>query len=355
MLRNRIITASLLAPLVIAAILLLPPDGFAVLWGVIILLGAWEWASLASLKGGQRIGFTAAILVTLVAARVFAMDWAPGELPLWLYAGAVLWWAIWGVLFGRSSEKLASRKFSVLARVLAGAWVLLTGWVLMVWLRLNFSEYQTLYLVLLIWVADIAAYFTGKQWGFTKLMASISPGKTVEGVYGAMFGAILFALAIGLVLGFETMTLIDFVFLSLMTVGFSVCGDLFESLAKRVHGVKDSGSILPGHGGVLDRIDSLLSGVAVFYAGSLLIPIFIQFGGNLPPEIILGPEDAPALESFEPDHHHDGPMEVPSDHDEVPPPDAADEGLPPADAAAKSESSPPKAPAPATKKKGAAR
>jgi len=360
MLRNRIITASLLAPLVIAAILLLPPDGFAVLWGVIILFGAWEWSDLASLKGGQRIGFTVTILSVLVAARLYAMDWAPGELPVWLYAGAVLWWALWGAAFRRASEKLANQKFSVLSRVLAGAWVLVTGWVLMVWLRLNFSAYQVLYLVLLIWIADIGAYFTGKQWGFTKLMAAISPGKTVEGVYGAMFGAILFALAIGLVLGFETMTLIDFVFLSLMTVAFSVCGDLFESLAKRVRGVKDSGAILPGHGGVLDRIDSLLAGVTVFYAGSLLIPIFIQWGGSLEPEIILQSEDAPAMESFVPDHHHDGPMEVPSDHDhdhdEVPPPDALDEGVPPADAA--SQAQPPAsapAPAPAAKKKVAAR
>lgn len=359
MLRNRIITASLLAPLVIAAILLLPPDGFAVLWGVIILLGAWEWANLSALEGGQRVGFVAVIFSVLVAARVYAMDWAPGELPIWLYAGAVLWWALWGAAFRRSSEKLANRKYTILSRVLAGAWVLVTGWVLMVWLRLNFSAYQVLYLVLLIWIADIAAYFTGKQWGFTKLMAAISPGKTVEGVYGAMFGAIAFALLIGLVLGFETMTLIDFIFLSLMTVTFSVCGDLFESLAKRVRGVKDSGAILPGHGGVLDRIDSLLAAVAVFYAGSLLIPIFIQFGGSLEPEIILQSEDAPALESFVPDHHHDGPMEVPSDHDELTPPEAEDEGLPPADAAPKANVTPAPAPsptpAPATKKKGAAR
>lgn len=115
MLRNRIITASLLAPLVIAAILLLPPDGFAVLWGVVILLGAWEWASLSSLEGGQKIGFTAFIFSVLAAARVYAMDWAPGELPSWLYAGAVLWWAVWGAAFRHSSEKIANRKFSVLS------------------------------------------------------------------------------------------------------------------------------------------------------------------------------------------------------------------------------------------------
>lgn len=328
MLRNRIITASILAPLVIVAILFLTPDGFALLWGSIILLGAWEWSNLASLKGVHRIAFTATILVVMILARLYAMEWAPGELPVWLYGAAVVWWAGWGAAFRHSSEKIANRKFSTLTRVLAGFWVLTAGWILMVWLRLNFSEYQVLYLVFLIWVADIAAYFTGKRWGFTKLMAAISPGKTVEGVYGAMFGATLFALAVGLALSFQAMELVDFVFLSLMTVAFSVCGDLFESLAKRVRGVKDSGSILPGHGGVLDRIDSLLSGVAVFYAGSLLIPIFIQLGASLEPEIIMQSEDAPAIESTMPDHHYDGPMEVPSDKDELPPPDSTDEAAP---------------------------
>jgi phosphatidate cytidylyltransferase len=352
MLRNRIITASILAPLVIAAILFLSPDGFALVWGLIILLGAWEWANLAMLAGLQRIVFTVVILAVMVAARLFAMDWAPGELPVWLYGGAALWWAVWGTVFRRSADKVANRKFSVATRVIAGFWVLTTGWILLVWLRLNFSEYQVLYLLLLIWVADIAAYFTGKRWGFTKLMAAISPGKTVEGVYGAMFGAILFALPVGFGLGFDTMTLIDFVFLSLMTVAFSVCGDLFESLAKRVRGVKDSGSMLPGHGGVLDRIDSLLAGVSVFYAGSLLIPIFIQFGASLEPELIMQPEDAPAIESEAPDHHYDGPMEVPSDQDEVPPPAPEDEKVAPVAPKTPQSVAPS---APATPKKGAAR
>jgi phosphatidate cytidylyltransferase len=190
----------------------------------------------------------------------------------------------------------------------------------MVWLRLNFSEYQVLYLVLLIWLADIAAYFVGKRWGFAKLVEAVSPGKTIEGVYGALAAAIVTAIPVGLWVGMEAMALIDFVFLSLLTVAFSVCGDLFESLAKRVRGVKDSSGLLPGHGGVLDRIDSLLSAVAVFYAGSLLIPIFLMMGPMMEPEIIMQMDEAPALEDGPADHHHDGPMDItPSDSEAEPP------------------------------------
>jgi phosphatidate cytidylyltransferase len=311
MLKNRIITASLLAPLIIAAILFLPPDGFAALWGVIILLAAWEWSGLAGLAQGGRIGFTLAILAVLVAARVFAMYWAPGELPIWFYAPVVAWWLAWGVAFRKMPEKLAKMRYPLAAKVLSGAFVLISAWVLMVWLRLNFSEYQVLYLVLLIWLADIAAYFFGKRWGFAKLVEAVSPGKTIEGVYGALLAAVLLAISVGLLVGLETMTLIDFVFLSLLTVAFSVCGDLFESLAKRVRGVKDSSGLLPGHGGVLDRIDSLLAAVAVFYAGSLLIPIFLALGSSLEPEIILQGDETSVMEAPQGEADYSGPMEVP--------------------------------------------
>ncbi len=338
MLKNRIITASLLAPLIIAAILFLSSDGFAMLWGTIILLAAWEWAGLSGLERCGRIGFTATILALLIAARYFALYWAPGELPIWFYAPVVLWWAIWGIAFRRAPEKLVKYRYSRTGRLLGGAFVLISGWALMVWLRLNFSEYQVLYLVLLIWLADIAAYFVGKRWGFAKLVEAISPGKTIEGVYGALGAAMVLAISVGLFVGMETMTLIDFVFLSLLTVAFSVCGDLFESLAKRVRGVKDSSGFLPGHGGVFDRIDSLLSGVAVFYAGSLLIPIFLMMGPMMEPEIIMQMDDAPALEDGPADHHYDGPMEVPPSDPAAEPP-VIDEVPATDDHANKSESS----------------
>jgi phosphatidate cytidylyltransferase len=195
-------------------------------------------------------------------------------------------------------EKLVKAKYPLAGKLAAGAFVLITGWVFMVWLRLNFRQEQVLYLVFLIWLADAAAYFVGRRWGHTKLLEPISPGKTVEGVYGALFAALVFAIAVGVFVKLETILLADFVFLSLFTVLVSVCGDLFESLAKRVRGVKDSGTVFPGHGGVLDRIDSLLAAVSVFYVGSLLLPLFLAVGtASLETGVVIPQE--PAIEGAE--------------------------------------------------------
>lgn len=282
MLKHRVLTALVLAPLGIAAILFLPLSGFAMLWGAFILAAAWEWADLAGLEAKSgRASFVVLILAILWAAREFAIDWAPGELPAWFYGPAVAWWFLWGLAFRRIPERLLAIRYPMGVKLAAGAFVLVGAWILMAWLRKDFGQWQVLYLVLLIWLADIAAYFTGKNWGFTKLLEAISPGKTVEGLYGALAASAVLAIVAGLIAGLPALTIVDFVFLTLITVLASVYGDLFESLAKRIRGVKDSSSLLPGHGGVLDRIDSLLAAVSVFYAGSLLLGIFLQAGGTI--------------------------------------------------------------------------
>ena len=298
MLRNRILTALVLAPLTIAAILLLPLPGFAVLWGLILVAAAYEWAGLSGLIGRPaRLGFAAGILVALYAAYFTSPAWAPGELPGWIYWPTVAWWAAWGLAFRKSPEKLLALHYAMPLKLLAGAFVLVSAWILLVWLHLNFGPQQVLYLIFLIWVADAAAYFVGKRWGFTKLAPEISPGKTAEGAYGALAASAVFALCVAFAARLEGMMIADFVFLSLLTVAVSICGDLFESLAKRIAGVKDSGMILPGHGGVLDRIDSLLAGISVFYAGSLLVPIFLHIGGVEATPVIISPEVPSALEA----------------------------------------------------------
>jgi phosphatidate cytidylyltransferase len=313
MLKSRVVTALILAPLTIAGILFLPPDGFALVLGLIVLAAAFEWSDLAGLRGlPARLGYVAVMLALLVLARVFAMQWAPGELPSWFYWPVVAWWALWGIGFRKIPEKLANAHFPTVAKLLGGVLILFSGWTMLVWLRLNFLEYQVLYFVVLIACADIAAYFTGKRWGTTKLAPAISPGKTVEGVYGALLAAGLLAVGVGLGFGLEALTLMDFVVLSLLTVAFSICGDLLESLVKRLRGVKDSSALLPGHGGILDRIDSLLAGISIFYVGSLLIPIFLFANGSDTP-IIIQSDSPPAMEA-----PHDAEPAIEPPHEEAP-------------------------------------
>lgn len=272
MLKNRVVTALILAPLIILAVLKLPPLWFAIVWGVVIAVAAWEWSNLSGLVSiAGRAGFLAVMAAFMLSGPKwagFALDWLP-----WV---VVAWWFVLGILLRRIPAKLLELTYPKAVVLCSGGFVLITAWILMVWLRTNFGVMQVLYLLLLIWLADVAAYFTGKKWGQTRLAPEISPGKTVEGLYGAMIVSIVFAVGVGIFKQFTALTVFDFVILSLVTVVMSVVGDLFESLAKRVRGVKDSGSILPGHGGLLDRIDSLLAAVAVFYTGSMLAEIFLQ-------------------------------------------------------------------------------
>lgn len=281
MLKNRVLTASLLAPLVILAILFLPDLWFALVWGIAIAICAWEWADLASLASTPA---RAAFVAVCIGAMTSYQQWA-AEAEEWLAWPVIAWWLIFSALARQIPAKVVALHYPSAVRLLIGLFVLVTAWILMVWTQHNLGAKQLLYLFLLVWLADIAAYFAGKRWGFTKLAPDISPGKTVEGLYGAMGAVILFALLVagllyafeaGSFLHFNVTQLLDFVVLSVITVFFSVVGDLFESVAKRVRGVKDSGSLLPGHGGMLDRVDSLIAAVSVYYAGSKYLEIFFQ-------------------------------------------------------------------------------
>ena len=284
MLKNRILTALVLAPLAIAGILYLPDRWFALLWGVAIAVCAWEWSNLAGLT---TIPTRAGFLTVCVGFMTSFQQWA-GEMELWEWLAwpMVAFWFVLSILLREMPTKLLVIKYPIAVKLLVGFLVLVSAWILMVWTRINLGgSAQVLYLFMLVWVADIAAYFVGKRWGLTKLAPEISPGKTAEGLYGALVVIVLFSLAVAAVLyqtesgsfiSFSWVKLGYFILLSVVTVLFSVVGDLFESLVKRVGGVKDSGAILPGHGGFLDRLDSLIAAVSVFYAGSKLLEIYFQ-------------------------------------------------------------------------------
>ena len=273
-----------LAPLAIAGILYLPDRWFALLWGVAIAVCAWEWSNLAGLT---TIPTRAGFLTVCVGFMTSFQQWA-GEMELWEWLAwpMVAFWFVLSILLREMPTKLLVIKYPIAVKLLVGFLVLVSAWILMVWTRINLGgSAQVLYLFMLVWVADIAAYFVGKRWGLTKLAPEISPGKTAEGLYGALVVIVLFSLAVAAVLyqtesgsfiSFSWVKLGYFILLSVVTVLFSVVGDLFESLVKRVGGVKDSGAILPGHGGLLDRLDSLIAAVSVFYAGSKLLEIYFQ-------------------------------------------------------------------------------
>lgn len=265
MLKQRIITALVLGSLAVWAILALPVWGFGALLLVIILLAAREWGTLLALTPGASIAYCALILILAVAGGWLLPQ--PGFLWVILLAAAGFWcYAVfWLVRFTARSDGRDPR-FTWAA---TGCIVLVTPWLALLELRSQstLGPPYVLFLFALIWVADSCAYFAGRQWGRRKLAPRISPGKSWEGAIGAGIASLVFATAGAAVLNIEVSRWPLFLLLCLVTVAFSIVGDLFESMGKRQHNVKDSGSLLPGHGGVLDRVDSLTAAAPIFTLG----------------------------------------------------------------------------------------
>ncbi len=162
------------------------------------------------------------------------------------------------------SINLSSR----IMKAIIGGVILIPAWLSLILIHLNKSGVSLmLFLFFLIWLADSAAYFSGRRFGSKKLASNVSPGKTWEGVYGALIVSLLFGASYAFYADMKNIVAVYFILLVLITASFSILGDLVESMFKRMAGIKDSSNILPGHGGVLDRIDSLTSAAPVFFAG----------------------------------------------------------------------------------------
>lgn len=265
-LKQRVITALLLLPLVVGALYYLSSRWLAGFLGVIVLAAAWEWAALSGLtRTSERISY----VLVLAVAGVLALSMASRDATYALaIAGvAVLWW-VWAFVDLLRHPQDASGMFqSVAGRLLTGMVVLLPAWLAAVYLHDSdpIRPAAILYVLVLVWVADSSAYFVGRAWGKTKLAPRVSPGKTVEGVAGAVVGVMVLAYVCGTILwGLGGRALLVWILMGVLVVCFSVVGDLVESKLKRLAKVKDSGSGLPGHGGVLDRIDALTSAVPAF-------------------------------------------------------------------------------------------
>lgn len=271
MLKQRIITAMILIPLTLLVLFYLPPAAFCFLTAFIALGAAWEWSSLMEML---RIGWRASYLLLTALLFVSAL-----YLPVfYIFVCASVWWLLAALLvffYPRGSAWWAKSR---VWRGLMGLLVLVPCWAAINYIR-NQSDgsdgiYALLFLFVLIWGADSAAYFAGKKWGRHKLAPNVSPGKSIEGLAGALVFTVVLVFAVLLLLHIPMISWLWCFLLSLVTVLFSIVGDLFESMLKRQAGLKDSGRLLPGHGGLLDRIDSLTAAAPIFVFGSLLLGMY---------------------------------------------------------------------------------
>ncbi len=262
MLRQRVITGAILIPVMVAILLKFPTTWLAILFGFIALAGAWEWATLVS-KGLLIKVMYVSICAVLMLAGWF---WLQREHMRLLMLAASCFWVL--VLFLLTIYRASWLGQPALHSFLwhSGYVVIVTGWIAIIHLHKQLPA-LLLFLFVLIWVADSAAYFAGKKFGRVKLAEKLSPGKTREGLWGALVATLLLALAGVWQFDLKPGAAVYFIILSLLTALISVVGDLFESLLKRNAGVKDSGFLVPGHGGVLDRIDSLLAASPGFILG----------------------------------------------------------------------------------------
>ena len=265
MLKQRVITAIILASVIISAVIFLPTQMFAILLAVIICVAAWEWAACAGFNAmPQKIVYVSLILLCLIACLIFLQK----QWILLIIACGLIWWLIAMFLVTRYQMNKNINLTSSTIKAMIGVIILVPAWLSLILIHLKTSGGSLMiFLFFLIWLADSAAYFSGRRFGSKKLASNVSPGKSWEGVYGALLVSLLFGASYAFFTDMKFMVAVNFILLALFTASFSILGDLVESMFKRMAGVKDSSNILPGHGGVLDRIDSLTSAAPVFFAG----------------------------------------------------------------------------------------
>ena len=267
MLKQRILTALILAAVFIGCVLFGDTRLVSILFTLALVAAARELLLLT-----VRLPHAVVLLAAAVFALLFwlSLAFANPLLIQWqALAGLVLWALIAvGLAFYRHSGN-----WPLLARILILGLGLDLLWICvhsLVYLHYVYGGWTLLFLFSLVWIVDIGAYFSGRKFGRHKLAASISPGKTWEGVYGGIAATLVWMLLVYALVDGWQLGLAHYLAIGLATVSFSIVGDLFESVLKREAGVKDSGRLLPGHGGVLDRIDSVIAAAPVFVAGLML-------------------------------------------------------------------------------------
>lgn len=270
MLKQRVVTASLMM-LTFLIVLFGTPGGVFILFsGCVFLIGAWEWSDLSGLRSfSQRVFYV--VTCAVLAYIAYRLSHAATDLSLvkLLLIGTCVWWAIallW--IQGFPSSAILWRPQPIRAAV--GILVIIPSWLSVVYLMQHEDGALLVLLCLLIVAAvDVGAYFSGRRFGSRKLAPLVSPGKTWEGVWGGLLLSLFVALAYVAVFS-GSVQLVKVFMIAVPVALVSIVGDLLESMIKRERGIKDSGNILPGHGGVLDRIDGLLPAIPVFSLAILL-------------------------------------------------------------------------------------
>jgi phosphatidate cytidylyltransferase len=267
LIRQRVISAVVIAALLISAVLWLPPWWSAGVLSAVLATAAWEWSGFLGAKRLPRLIFLGTTLIVCVLWWRLTASADGLRQALWL---ALLFWTamlLWVFRLPQQTSRAGVFAAGVLALSLA--------WVALVRMRVDwqYGQYAVLYTLLIVWLADSGAYFAGRAWGVRKLAPLVSPGKTWAGLWGGLLACALLGLAGAWFAGQPVLLLV----LLTITVGmYSVVGDLLESLCKRFAGIKDSGTLIPGHGGVLDRFDSLLAAAPCLMLGLEL------FGKGMP-------------------------------------------------------------------------
>lgn len=263
MFKLRLLSTVILVPLVIAAILLLPSVYIAIGSALVFAVAVWEWLQMTVLRESKAILFI--LLISLFAVSYSLL--IAGISPTWLYYISLIWWlvAFIGICFyPRGSELWQDVLFQPLIALIM---------FMPAWLAFNSLHAKLVYgpqLVLLgcflVWGSDIGAYCFGRLWGKKKLAPHVSPGKTWAGFYGALITGCIVMVVYQIIFK-PAFSFWGGLCLALVTVLFAVIGDLVESMLKRIYGFKDSGNLIPGHGGMYDRIDSMLAAFPIYYLG----------------------------------------------------------------------------------------
>ncbi|GMR14528.1 MAG: phosphatidate cytidylyltransferase [Gammaproteobacteria bacterium] len=271
MLKQRVLTALLLLPLALAAIFALPTQWFMVLLAIVLLGGSREYGRLAGLSGHAAGTVMIFLQVAIFAVLIQLRDQWDDKILVYLVASCAVWLLMFMRLPLYRPGTPVNRAYRAASSVTAIASIT-TSWFALSWIQSQpEGSWLILLLLLIVWSADTGAYFAGRTWGRRKLVPHISPGKTIAGLFGGLATAPLVALLAADLMPVAGLEPGRLILLALITALVSAGGDLLISLHKRISGCKDSGKLLPGHGGILDRVDSLLAAGPFFALGLLLV------------------------------------------------------------------------------------